>query len=263
MGGLQEKLLRPFVGKKRYYVFWRKMFRASLMGMNVGNGGGFESSGEKYVMQYVKEHVARQQQPVLFDVGANVGMYAQELLNHFHDPRIHCFEPAEGTFAILSQNIQSPNVTLNHFGLSDACSENVLFFDKEGSGLASLYQRQGVDSSRKETVRLNTLDHYCEEHNISHIDFLKMDIEGNELNALRGGGRMLSDGRIRAIQMEFGGCNIDSRTYFRDFWNLLHEDYEVYRVLIDGLYRIEAYFEILELFTCTNYLFVNKNVAKS
>ena len=83
-------------------------------------------------------------------------------------------------------------------------------------------------------------------------------IEGNELNALHGAQRMLDEGKIDVIQMEFGGCNIDSRTYFRDFWNLLSAKYKVYRVLLDGVEEITEYRDILEIFFCTNYLFVRK-----
>lgn len=85
-----------------------------------------------------------------------------------------------------------------------------------------------------------------------------MDIEGNELKALQGAEKLLKEGRIRAIQIEFGGCNIDSRTYFRDFWNLLHENFEVYRILKNGLWKIEQYAEKMECFCNMNYLFVKK-----
>lgn len=45
-----------------------------MMGMNVGNGGDFESSGEKYAMGYVKNLLKNIDKPVLFDVGANRGI---------------------------------------------------------------------------------------------------------------------------------------------------------------------------------------------
>ena len=61
--GFAEKLLQPFFGKKRYYQFWQKVYKASLMGMNVGNGGGYEHSGEDYVMQHVREHVGQRENP--------------------------------------------------------------------------------------------------------------------------------------------------------------------------------------------------------
>ena len=52
MSRLAEKIVSPFFGKKKYYRIWNKLYKASMMGMNVGNGGDFESSGEKYAMGY-------------------------------------------------------------------------------------------------------------------------------------------------------------------------------------------------------------------
>jgi len=42
------------------------------------------------------------------------------------------------------------------------------------------------EKSIKETISLTTLDQYCQENNISKIDFLKLDIEGNKYNCFVG-----------------------------------------------------------------------------
>ena len=64
---------------------------------------------------------------------------------------------------------------------------------------------------------------------------MKMDTEGHELFALRGAANALSKGTILALSFEFGGSSINSRTFFRDYWNLLTQySYEIYRVLPRG-----------------------------
>ena len=134
-----------------------------------------------------------------------------------------------------------------------------MFSDREKSGLASLYQRQldyfGIDFSKKETVILSTIDNYCNENKIDRIDLLKLDVEGHELKILKGASQMLAKNKISNIQVEFGGCNLDSRTYFRDFWNLLHEKFHIFYILRDSLLEIERYQETLEIFTTTNFFF--------
>jgi hypothetical protein len=59
------------------------------------------------------------------------------------------------------------------------------------------------------------------------------------------------------LTFEFGGCNIDSRTYFQDFWYLL-QDYGLryfYRITPMGLLvYLPQYDEIDEQFRTTNYL---------
>ena len=111
-----------------------------------------------------------------------------------------------------------------------------------------------------ETISLDTLDNYCRNNQIGHIDLLKLDVEGHELAVLRGAKKILEDAGIDLLQFEFGGCNIDSRTYFRDFYTLLSPKFRICRVLTNGLWPIEAYSESLETFTTTNYLAVRDSV---
>lgn len=263
----EKLLLGTKVGKKKEQDFWWHLYTLALKGMNIGEGTGFMESGEKNALDFLLENVISSEKPILFDVGANIGGYAVELLARTQNSQIHCFEPAAETFKTLCKNINDSRVILNNFGISDSITESTLYYDNENSGMASLYNRQldyfGIDFSKSETVLLDTVDHYCEEKRISYIDFLKMDIEGNELNALHGAKNMLSQKKIAAIQIEFGGCNLDSRIFFRDYWNLLHENYYVYRIVKDGLYKISQYNEKLEIFTCTNYMFISKNALKN
>lgn len=247
-----------FYGKKQYYEMWYSLLKEALLGMNIG-AWQVGNSGEKNVLELLKSRGGTQ---ILFDVGANVGDYTKLLMDYFPEATIHCFEPAKKTFQKLRENVQNSNVILNNMGISDEVTEKRLYYDEEGSGMASLYHREldylGIDFSLSESVRLDTLDNYCKKNNIETIDLLKMDIEGNELKALKGADLLLKQKRIKNIQIEFGGCNIDSRTYFKDFWNLLHQDFEVYRILQDGLWRISGYSEKLECFVTTNYLFVQR-----
>ena len=259
------RILRPFLGRKSLYWFYSRLYKLSLAGMNIGGGGGVESSGENNVLSYVKKHSQAGNPLVIFDVGANKGQYTNNLLKFFRnsDVKVHCFEPGHETFRVLSENLGSAkNITLNNFGLSDKPSESTLYYDKAGSGLASLYKRQldyfNIDFEQSESVTLDTLDAYVDRKGITAIDLLKLDVEGNELNVLAGAEKALSDGIIRAIQIEFGGCNLDSRTFMRDFWNLLSKDFVVYRIMRDGLVEITKYDERLEIFTCTNFFFAKR-----
>jgi hypothetical protein len=113
--------------------------------------------------------------------------------------------------------------------------------DGNGSGSehASLYSEvfQDVQSGICE-VNIITLDSFCFENNITQIDLLKMDTEGNEFAILEGAKRMLAERRIKAIHFEFGGSNIYSRVFMRDFFTTL-SDYELYRMLPSGLLKLD------------------------
>ena len=79
------------------------------------------------------------------------------------------------------------------------------------------------------------------------------------MNALLGAAQMLKKKKIQFIQFEFGGCNIDSRTFFQDFWYLLKDDYQFYRIVRNGLQPINGYSEALEIFMTINFLLELKN----
>jgi hypothetical protein len=109
-----------------------------------------------------------------------------------------------------------------------------------------------------------SIDSFMGAHAIQSVDFMKMDIEGHELFALRGAARALARGAIRAMSFEFGSGNINSRTFFRDYWDLLtRHGYEIYRVLPRGrTLRIFRYDEDLEYFRgVSNYVAVWRNVT--
>ena len=68
-------------------------------------------------------------------------------------------------------------------------------------------------------------------------------------------------GKIRCVQFEFGGCHIDARIYFQDFWYFLKErDFDVYRISQPGLIRVRKYSQNCERFIFANYIAVNRNL---
>jgi FkbM family methyltransferase len=198
---------------------------------------------------------------VVFDVGARVGVWSRALLARAGSKvgRIYAFEPASPHRAALAE---LPADVVEHVAMAVSATNGhaTLFADGAGSVLASLHRRRlghfGLAHVAQEEVSTVTLDAFCGQRGIERIDFLKMDIEGHELEALRGAERLLRERRIEALSFEFGGCNIDSRTYFQDFWYLLTGvGFRLGRVLPGGrVARITSYAESLEAFATTTYL---------
>jgi len=146
--------------------------------------------------------------------------------------------------------------------ISDSSGSASLFADEAGSGLGSLTKRR-LDHFRiafdaEETVTtIRFEDYWLAELQGRPLDLVKLDIEGHELAALRGFGRALQ--ATRALQFEFGGCNIDTRTYFQDFWYFFQEQgFELHRITPFGAERIRRYKERDEFFKTTNYIAVQR-----
>lgn len=201
-----------------------------------------------------------------FDVGANVGNYSLEVRRRLGPTGgvFHLFEPSTDTAAALEQHIRMalPEAVIVRKAVGEAPGEAVLYTNKPLSGIASLYKRRldhhRTEMDQTEAVQVVSLDAYCRENGVAAIDLLKLDIEGNELAALQGAAGLLAARGIRVIQFEFGGCNIDSRTYFQDFFYFFKEyGYGLYRVnRFFPPIPITRYREELEQFTTTNYLAV-------
>lgn len=254
-----SNLLRKQAGTKKMQRIYEKMFRVALAGMNYGNGQFFKNSGELNILKIIRERFLAEKLITIFDVGGNVGNYSRHLADFFLDKAIiHAFEPSKKTFEIFCKTTSGlTTIVPNNFGMSDTESELVLYSDEEASGLASIYHRNlehfGISMNNREIISLSTIDNYCHQKNIDRIHFLKLDVEGHELAALKGARHMINTKKIDCIQFEFGGCNIDSRTYFQDFFYLLKDNYRIYRILKDGLMEISSYKETNEVFVTVNY----------
>lgn len=240
--------------------------------LGIGIGAEVDSSGEQVIINILRKMPTSTRPLCVFDVGANKGEFAKLVLSGLgHEAvnaaakravKIYCFEPSPSTFAMLKANVgDQPEVVFNPCGLGKEAGEFELFSDEPGSGMASLTKRRldhvGIQLTRQEQVQIRTLDGYCDEQKIEQIDLLKLDVEGNELDVLKGGVRMFTERRVAAASFEFGGCNIDSRTFFQDFFYFFKEHGmpAIFRIMrTGGLQPIDSYSETLEQFRTTNFL---------
>lgn len=252
-------------GKKRFQKIFESLNFISLIGMNIGGITNPNESGEKSAVDYVRAQLKPIDELVIFDIGANVGRYSALLKEAFGEKAIvFSFEPAKKTFQRLKSNLDNKTgVHFYNFGFGNENAKIILYADSDESGLASIYKRRldhlNINLDAREEIEVKTLDSFCDEKKIKHIHFVKIDVEGNELMVLKGASKMIDAGAIDFIQFEFGGCNIDSRTYFQDFYYLLKDKYNIYRIVKDGLWPIKQYKEAYETFITTNYLAEKKH----
>jgi FkbM family methyltransferase len=259
---LIKKIFTILTGNSVLQYLLNKNINYSLKLMGIGIGADVQSSGEFSIVNKLKQ--LNKPNLCIFDVGANIGNFSEMILSSFNIPEfvsIHCFEPSKKTFALLSTNLgKVKNVYLNNFGFGKEKGEFNLYYDKEGSGLASLTKRKldhfNIEFTESEKVDIDTIDNYCVKNNIQNIDLLKIDVEGNELDVLTGAKQMFENNKIKMVSFEFGGCNIDTRTYFQDFYYFFAEkNFRIFRITPSGfLYLIETYNEYLEQFSTTNFL---------
>jgi FkbM family methyltransferase len=238
--------------------------RISQYLMGIGSGAEVISSGETTMFGVLKQWFPPPY--CIFDVGSNKGQFLQLVLDNIERDllSIHCFEPGLDAFkalAAFSGKVEEfKGSRLNNIGVSKEPGTAVLHFDHVGSVLASLTKRKldhiGIEFEKTEQVQITTIDRYCRENDIDHIHLLKIDVEGHEFDVITGAKEMFEANSIDMVSFEFGGTNIDTRTFFRDFWYFLTKyKLRIFRITPSGyLSPIDAYSEILEQFATTNFV---------
>ena len=233
--------------------------------MGIGAGTNVATSAEEAVIRRLRQDYAPPY--CIFDVGANRGEFVDLVLAMGIEVNIHCFEPLRPVFDRLSGRPRPSTVTLNNVALGKSTGEALLYYDKPDTEGASLTKRNldhlGRSFGREEMVQVDTVDNYCRTQGIAKIHLLKLDVEGHELDVLLGATDMFAKQAVEMVQFEFGGTNVDTRVFLRDFWHFFAgQKMSLLRVTPSGyLFPVAHYRELEEQFRTTNFVAIRPKSA--
>jgi FkbM family methyltransferase len=159
-------------------------------------------------LRHIVGHV---RSPVIFDVGANDGETVDAFRRHFPTAVITAFEPSLQCADDLKRRYSAQSgVSVEAVALG-AHNGEAFLHTFSGSRMNSLLplstspdnvMRERFANVGSNHVPLRTLDSFCAERSVDHIDILKIDTQGYDLHVLEGATSLLSHRQIDAVIVE-------------------------------------------------------------
>lgn len=146
---------------------------------------------------------------MIFDIGANIGLFSLQLAFRNRNIKIYAFEPHRENYDLLKRNIEInslDNIYPLNFGLGSKKGICKLYNSRNTGGHSMVedrefHERNGLLEVYDE-VDVEDISSFIEDRHIEWIDLLKIDIEGGEYDLLYSMSKEVIS-RIGCIIMEY------------------------------------------------------------
>ncbi|MBD1139665.1 FkbM family methyltransferase [Pelagibacterales bacterium SAG-MED38] len=141
---------------------------------------------------------------VYVDIGTNEGSFFEYLLKFCTFKKVFCYEPILRLSSELKEKYSSKNIKIFNLALSNKKSSKK-FFEYKISSQSSLYKQNDVFKSLKDLKKISKIktEIFDNEFNdYRKIDFCKIDVQGEEINVLKGMKKNLKKKNIKLLKIE-------------------------------------------------------------
>jgi len=156
---------------------------------------------------------------IVFDVGANIGQYSLLAAKLMRETgQVYAFEPSLNVQPRLKRNIQLngfAHIELVPDAVAASCGMMKFYPANEdgNQGVGSLMPAQDYRSTIRSSdgvdVQVTSLDAFCEKRNVWHVDVLKIDVEGYDLEVLKGAVKLMQKNPDLVIMSEVEPINLE------------------------------------------------------
>ena len=236
------------------------------------NNGDPNGNGEYLTLRKIFS-VPNKKNRICLDVGGNVGDWSAKAIEYSGSNKLNIliFEPVpicvERLKKRFTKSMHRGEISIFPFGLADLEGKKKIFIEaKDASiqGSNSVYDRKSVNWKNSDSFWLNFVpgDSVLIQENKSEIFYVKIDVEGSEMDVLMGLYDHINNNSLDYIQFEYGGTWIDARRFLFEAFELLNGcNYEMYAMQSWGLLKVKDYSPEFEHFNYMNWLAVSPKVG--
>ena len=169
----------------------------------------FYTNGELTLLKSVANN-----SKIILDIGCNIGEYSKEVLLMNYKEKLVVIDALDSNIDLtnklltpINKNNASIIYQASALGEKEILSNFFVNDDENLSGHNSFYDMKGIgynESTHNVTLEIKRLDVILTQLNIDNVDFMKVDVEGYEMNVLKGADSFLKNGNIKILQLEFG-----------------------------------------------------------
>ena len=173
------------------------IFSFDHIGITINLEGRYENAQLDLVERVIVDKIRGSKDTVALDIGANIGNHSLFFSNYFN--KVYSFEPNPITYDVLSINCKysapKKNVIPYNFGLSDDEKELPFMIDRSNIGGSKIQNLDDVTNCGEIiNVQVKQVDQIEFLQN-ERISLVKIDVEGHELNALKGAKKIINSNK--------------------------------------------------------------------
>lgn len=251
-----NKLYTFFFSKGILLKINNLLLNACLRARGYNNFNNNKESGESF---FIRNILAPTNPKIIFDIGANVGNYSNELLQKT-DAKIYSFEPLPTQYELLKKlSVYGDRFVAENKGIGAENKTLTLHFNPTKPTHASFSEDvkkvSYIKNEMKTEVEVVTLDSYCAEKSIKIIDFIKIDVEGFEPEVFKGASEVFNKIKPKFIQIEFNWHHLFRNTSLLYFSEKL-PNYDCYQLIYDGWIKRDPKDPLTNIYHFSNFVFV-------
>lgn len=168
-------------------------------------GAHIKDTGNSYKIMSSEELVWGIPIENIIDIGCHHGASILSYQKKLNPKKIYGFEGSVENYNILKKNINLPNVELFNMAVSNVDNDNGQFFITKADVCNSLSMpcEKRLGPSTTQTVKVVRIDTWAQQYNVTNLDFVKIDTQGDDFKVILGIGKLIEKVKVLKAEVWF------------------------------------------------------------